>query len=289
MPRLTAARVLPPLVAAFVATALAQGCAVEPTFVAGDDGGGSSGAGSSNGGSGGGSGSGSGGSFGDAGSCEPGSVATFQPTVYHPAAAAWQGACVSKLYDPIQLFYDQCLGATATTATCAKFSQDFPSCTSCILTPESADHYGPLIDHGGFVTANQAGCIELTDPGALACAKSVQAVSECELSSCEANCPVSDSASLNGYEMCVHQADSAGCGTLESAAACTGPLADAGPGAAGCLLTDFAQFYNHVVPLFCGQMVLTPPPTGDAASADGESDATSASDTSAWPADGDSD
>ncbi len=169
---------------------------------------------------------------------------------------------------------------------CAQFSQAFPSCAGCILTPDTADHYGPLIDHGGFVTANQAGCVELTDPGALSCAKSVQGVSECELASCEANCPVSDAPSLSGYESCAMQADDAGCTTLESAAACRGPLADAGPGAAGCFVTDFTQFYRMVVPLFCGQPPRSPPPMGYDASAPAEAgDASGVDDASVWSGD----
>jgi hypothetical protein len=196
----------------------------------------------------------------DASSCRPGSVQTFQPGAYHPATAAWQGACATNIYDPIQLFYDECLGSGATPSTCADFQKNNAACFACILTPASADHYGPLIDNGGFVTGNVAGCIELTDPGELTCAKSVQALSECELASCAANCPVSDAHSLNSYNGCAAQADTGGCGQFEAATSCTDQLADGGTVATRCFASDFQHFYNAVVPLFCG----LPPPTPSA-------------------------
>jgi hypothetical protein len=238
------------LAAAFVAVALANGCTVEPIapqaprdaglWIWGDGSGSSSGSGSPR----------------DANSCQPGSVQTFQPSAYHPATAAWRGACTATLYDPIRLFYDQCLGSGATPAGCSDFAKHNAACVACILTPDTADHYGPLIDHGGFVTGNIAGCIELTLPGALSCAKSVQALSECELASCEANCPVTDTASLDSYNACASQADSAGCASYSMAASCADALVDAGTDAARCFAPDFRHFYDAVVPLFCG----TPPP-----------------------------
>jgi hypothetical protein len=124
------------------------------------------------------------------------------------------------------------------------------------VTPETADHYGPVIDHMGFVTANVAGCIELTDyPSGLACAKSVQAANGCELAACEANCPVHDMASRAGYDACAKQAAQVGCQYYDAMATryCNAER-DAGQ-AAICLFPMFQEFYNAVVPLFCG-----PPP-----------------------------
>jgi hypothetical protein len=125
--------------------------------------------------------------------------------------------------------------------------------------------YGPIIDHGAFVTANVAGCIDLeiagaTDGGsaAIGCAKAVDALEGCEVAACEANCPVSDTASLSRFEACSTSADGTGCSTYAAAAACTAP--DAGVGVPStCLQTDFSAFYHSVVPLFC-----LPPPVVDA-------------------------
>jgi hypothetical protein len=263
-PHTSAVRALSPVFATLVGLALAQGCTVEPVTSLGPqtEGGTWTSDGTATSSSSGSSGAGGSGGYADAGSCQAGSVQTFQPTAYRPATAAWQGVCIPKggapsdggaALDPIQLFREKCLGG-ASAAECDQFKYDYPACANCILTPDTADHYGPLIQHGGFVTGNVAGCIELTDPGALSCAKSVQALSECELASCEANCPVTDTNTLNSYMDCAMNADVGGCTPYESAAsACAYPLIDAG--LESLCFTDFATFYNSVVPLFCG-----PPP-----------------------------
>jgi hypothetical protein len=125
------------------------------------------------------------------------------------------------------------------------------ACAACIVTTESADFYGPVIDHGGFVTPNVAGCIELTDHSQYTCAENVQALTGCELAACEANCPVHDAASRAAYDACAAQAAQGGCTAFATAAKCADALQDGGP-AANCLLPMFQDFYNAVVPLFCG-------------------------------------
>jgi hypothetical protein len=211
------------------------------------DGGGS---GSSSGGSSSGSSSGFGG--GDASACQPGDVGTYRPGSYRLASGAGQGACIAGASgDPIAGFFDACLGPSATTDKCNTFRSANSTCVSCILTPESAPKYGPLIEHGGFVTVNVAGCIELADPGALACAKAVQALAGCELAACEANCPVHDSDSLTAYEACATNAETGGCDTYATAATCALTEPDAVADTAACL-GDFQTFYTNVVPRFCG-------------------------------------
>jgi len=249
---------------AIAGCALVSACTVEPVapqppggWDSGvGEGGGSSSSGGSGGASGGGSGSSSssgGGSGVEAGACEPASLATYQPT-YHPATGPWLGACTpAAIHD----FDDACLGTAATTDTCNAFRQANASCVACILSPESAKKYGPLVDHVTFVTANVAGCIELEDPAAIACARAVQFLDGCELAACEANCAVHDAASLAGYETCAGAADSGGCGVYSTAAACGLTVPDAAPATAICL-ADFQSFYDTVVPFFCG-----PPPVAD--------------------------
>jgi hypothetical protein len=196
---------------------------------------------------------------GDAGSCQPGDVATYQP-VYHPAGVA--DACTMG---QIQGFFDVCFGAQRSSALCQAFQADVDAgnCASCILTPDSAPTYGPLVDHGTFVTANVAGCIELAvetgasdatapDAGAsdLACAKAVQADEGCHLAACEANCDVTNSSTLSAYEGCATEADMGGCGTYAAAASCVEPDAQALLPPA-CLVQDFRSFYFAVAPAFC--------------------------------------
>ena len=210
----------------------------------------------------GGGGSGSGGGFAmyDASACQPGSVATYQPGTYHSASPVGQGSCVAATSgaDPIQGFYDACLGSGATTDACNDFRSQNATCVSCILTPQSAPHYGPLIDYTTYVTANVAGCLEVApsaagepEAGALACAKSVQALAGCELQACGANCPVHDGTSLSAYQSCASTSEQSVCASWATAAACADAAGDAGGLASACL-GSFQDFYDAVVPFFCG-------------------------------------
>jgi hypothetical protein len=199
----------------------------------------------------------------DGGVCMPGDVTTYHP-MYHQADVQ-PTACSPDL---VSSFFAACLGSSANKADCDSFRDANPDCAGCIVTPESAMEYGPIVDHGGFVTANVAGCIEVNvqsavdaGGGALGCAHAVQALEGCELAACEANCPVSDSASLSEFQGCSSSVDSMGCSTFAAAATCTAP--DAGDGLPTiCLTSDFATFYEAVVPLFC-----LPPPPVDAGAA----------------------
>jgi hypothetical protein len=265
--RRLAARLCGVVAVAALAAAAEGGCTVvaEPLpKAAGSGGSGGSSGGSSGmgGGSGGSSGSSSGGiAYVDANACQPGAVQTFVPAVYHPSAPPWQGVCTAhQSGDLIARFYDACLGAGAMPEGCAGFKKEYPDCAGCIVTPETAAAYGPLIDHGGFVTANEAGCLEVRDPAAITCAKSVQALSGCELAACVANCPVTDATSLSAYGKCTSQADAIGCATYVAAASCTSEAIEAGPSAvADCVTPDFKRFYDAVVPFFCGD---APPDAG---------------------------
>jgi hypothetical protein len=212
--------------------------------------------------------------FQDASACpQPGDVQTYVAGHYHPATAMYQGVCTR---DQIIGFYAACLvSPDASTSSCAAFMDPDAStgaCAACILTPESASAYGPLIDHGGFITPNVGGCIELTDPNGLPCAKAQQALLGCELLACEANCPVHDKDTRNLYDMCASMADTAGCQAFASKAACA---ADSGTSTI-CMAPTFEAFYGlpgmaGVVSLFCG----SPPPPSDAAAADAAHEASS--------------
>lgn len=212
---------------------------------------------------GGGSSSSGGFNMNDASSCQPGSLATYHPDAYHPASGRWQGKCVPDAQgDPVAAFYTACLSADATVDGCNLFRQQNADCVACILTGETAAKYGPILNHGGFVTANVAGCLELAgdqqpDASELPCAKAVQALAGCELAACEANCAVHDAASLAQYDACATSAEGAGCQTYATAATCAEPEQEASALGAACL-GDFQTFYQVVVPLFCG-----PPPASD--------------------------
>jgi hypothetical protein len=207
-------------------------------------------------------GSSSGGGFPmyDASACQPGSVASYQPASYRSASPVGQGACVAtgSETDPIQGFYEACLASTATTDGCNLFREQNEACVACILTPQTAARYGPLIDFTTYVIANVAGCIEVApaasgtpDSDGLACAKSVQALAGCELAACGANCPVEDAKSLSAYQSCATASEQSGCQDWATAAACADAEEDAGGLASACV-GSFPTFYDAVVPFFCG-------------------------------------
>ncbi len=188
----------------------------------------------------------------DGSTCQPGDVRTFVPAAYRPATPVWQDVCTGT---QISAFYTACIDPNATPASCQTFYQmdpANPTCAACILTPESMTNYGPLVDHGSFITENVGGCIELTDPTGLVCAKAQQALAGCDLAACEANCPVHDVASRAALDQCTAAAEAAGCQMFAAQASCALQAADAGSSSAACDSATFHDFYDLVVPLFCG-------------------------------------
>ena len=180
--------------------------------------------------------------------------------MYRPATAAWQDVCTT---DQMAGFYAACIAAGpdagASTVSCKAFSETSSgnaACAACILTPETMTAFGPLVDYGTFIADNVGGCIELTDPNGLVCAKAQQALAGCELAACQANCPVHDNASRDSLDQCTTAAAAAGCQMFATQAGCATTLAEAGTSTA--CATSFHDFYSAVVPLFCG-----PPPAID--------------------------
>jgi hypothetical protein len=209
-------------------------------------------------------------------SCHPGNVETFVPAAYRHPTPPGQGACVAGDGgpDPIEAYYDDCFGSGMTKTACDAFAAANPTCTACIESAETAPAYGPLVLANGFVEANVAGCIELESPSNFACAQAQQALSDCELAACAANCVVVDQASLLAYENCATQADQTGCSAYDTAAMCLSQEVEAG--ASGnpesiCLATTFEEFYFAIVPLFCGEGSTDGgPPVTDAGGAAGD-------------------
>jgi hypothetical protein len=192
-------------------------------------------------------------------SCHPGNVETFVPAPYRHPTPSGQGACVATDGgpDPIQEYYEDCFGSGMTKAACDGIAASNPTCKACIETAETAAAYGPLVLTNGFVEANVAGCIELESPSNFACAQAQQALSDCELAACAANCAVVDQTSLLAYEKCAGEADQTGCLAYDTAASCLGTEVEAGASGEAesvCLASTFEAFYAAIVPLFCGAM-----------------------------------
>ena len=188
----------------------------------------------------------------DASSCHPGDVETYVAPPYHPALQS-PGACGPGAAGNVsQLFYSSCFGPGATSAGCVGYAQSYASCAQCVMTPGAADHYGPLVDLGGFITQNVAGCIELVDPSpvALSCAKALQAQVGCERAACAANCPVYDPPSLHAYNDCAAAADEAGCRSYAATSACANVERDGGP--ASMCFGSLQDFFSFAALFFCG-------------------------------------
>jgi hypothetical protein len=220
----------------------------------------------------------SGGSIGldAASSCHASDVSTYVPGTYQSAvapSAACLGADGGETWDA---FFDACLGPDKSKTSCDAFTAT-PSnaaCAACVLTSYTSSSLGPIIDYGDFVGGNVAGCIELTTPTDLACAEKVQALTNCEIAACEANCPVSDEASLAARESCTSNVDAVGCYSFnQSASSCRAAEDDAGV-ASPCMDGAFKDFYEAVVPLFCGRTALDASAVFDA-SASGDAAVTS--------------
>jgi hypothetical protein len=187
--------------------------------------------------------------------CHPSDLLTYVPGSYKPAAIP-SSVCLGDDGGPTwDAFYDACLGPNKDTTSCDAYqaSPENAACAACIVTPFTDGTLGPILDYGEFVGGNVAGCIELAAPTEIACARAVQAQTDCELAACQANCPVSDPTSLTARDACTMAADMAGCSSfVQAASACRAAEADAGT-AAPCAPAAFKDFYDLVVPLFCGQ------------------------------------
>jgi hypothetical protein len=201
----------------------------------------------------------------DAAACQPGDVLPFAPTAYVHAAAPSDACQVTASGNPADAIFDGCFGASATPAGCAYAVKNNDPCWRCIDTTVSgAAAYGPVLADGtGIVRLNVAGCIELSDPSAIACAKALEAKAECDVDACEANCPViryspAAGTQLTAYEACTAVAELGGCQNFAAAAATACQGVDAGP--RGCSPAGipvqagdgaFEPLYRTAVALFC--------------------------------------
>jgi hypothetical protein len=116
-----------------------------------------------------------------------------------------------------------------------------------------ATNWGALVQFGTTVSLNVAGCIELLDPGALACATSVQQADDCEHKACDATCPpVTDEASFGNWQACVSASVSGVCATYTAAARCAQGELDAGAAARCISAPTFAEQFSAIGQVFCG-------------------------------------
>jgi hypothetical protein len=189
--------------------------------------------------------------------CAPADESSFTP-MWRPPRPPVTACTQAQIHA-----YRQCLDdsqTSATPASCAPFTGTAVSpadkaCLQCILSPEAATTYGPLIIHPGTIEVNVPGCIALAtgDSSTAGCGAKDQAAIACRLMACGAACPVTDQASFAREQACEEKALAGTCKTYGDAAACASALVEAGAAGATCLGgATFDERYDAIVPLFCG-------------------------------------
>lgn len=198
--------------------------------------------------------------FGDASVIDGGPVVcnsalstTFAPTFVPPATVS--GACTTEA---LGLYYDTCLGGSATTA-CTAWREQNPACSACVDPDGGA---GPIQVYGGkYSIPNLGGCIALTvgtEEDAGACAVAQAAANECQLAAC-GQCIATEGVAGNAIESCRQQAVNQGCSRYASGAttACADGTLGPDGGARACVAAagEGAGSKTRIVRLmnlFCG-------------------------------------
>jgi hypothetical protein len=181
--------------------------------------------------------------------CGPGSLSGFSPG-WVPPTGAHQNACTQT---EITQIYTDCVGNNSSEMACDQDQNNLPQCFACIFSPDTAASWGPIIEQqNGLLRANIFGCIALLEPCNLACAKASETQYECELTACEANCPVSGQSSETAYETCLQTADSCGCQPFYDPGQCVASITGSHPAAQCVNQSNFQAFYDFIAPLFCG-------------------------------------
>ncbi|HEX7600409.1 MAG TPA: hypothetical protein VF316_02345 [Polyangiaceae bacterium] len=182
--------------------------------------------------------------------CVPGDVSSFAPQWVAPIPAS--KACTQPLID--QYAADCIDDTTSSTAKCQAFDTANKACAACLVTPESASAYGPVIAKANNVLSlNVGGCLALTtgDVTAAGCGAKYEATGQCADLACDTNCPLpdGDSVAFQAYLACLQKSQTTVCKTYASADC---PEADAGPSTA-CALSagSFVDNFKLLAPVFC--------------------------------------
>jgi hypothetical protein len=187
------------------------------------------------------------------GACpSPGDVSGFVPT-WKPPTGAHRGQCTPALIDE---YYQDCL-AVGGTQTCAAFGPgtDGPhqACGACIASNFTDPSWGPLVRSPNIVETNGAGCIVLLDPSAIDCAKSVQALAQCEHAACDPVCHAAGTVGFDDWVQCSAASNACGCKSRLSESDCVKEIVSDGGPAAACLVGQtFQDFFQVTAAVFCG-------------------------------------
>ena len=176
----------------------------------------------------------------EAGVCAP-SDGGCVPRAVDPSRFHWVPPHVSPnacTLPQIDMFYQACMGASATEASCNGFLADIANqkCNDCILSQRGDTTYGALIQQplaGGIVyqVENSGGCIAALDPCNQPCADLALEFDQCTFDSCVSSCATRDELAA-----CTAQAAACVCaGYFQAAQDCGHELYAVGSPATGCV------------------------------------------------------
>jgi hypothetical protein len=135
--------------------------------------------------------------------CEPADATNWIPDTMQPPIS--MTACTAAQLDQ---FWDACLDASATQASCSTFESANKPCTDCLVTDVGASKWGPLVCDSINCVTNPGGCVALAQ--GQACGQAVFATFGCEGYSCS-DCAASNEYTPLRYEQCTQEADGSGC------------------------------------------------------------------------------
>jgi hypothetical protein len=184
---------------------------------------------------------------GDASACPtPIPLGGWTPPAFVPPRHV-PGACSAS---DITGYDTSCLVTGATAGTCLAFRTAHPTCAACLSSNATDPDWGPLVSFAGIEQVNLAGCIALTAPSDIACARSVEDLSLCLHAACDGVCPVTDEASFQLWHQCEASAEASGmeCATYANAANCASDAAPQ-PCTAG---STFDETFISIATVFCG-------------------------------------
>lgn len=184
--------------------------------------------------------------------CAPGDVSTFSPQ-WHPPAAHSTVCSAQQVTDILTCIFD----GNANQTFCDSVNNNTANqpCANCLLTPDTAPSYGPIVITGQIGSLNTAGCIAVKTGNTTSsgCGAKYAAARQCADAACSDNCPGSDSVALQELQQCETDALGGDCSTYASAAdSCATPLLAPDGGAAACSLgSTFLDAAINMGKIFC--------------------------------------
>lgn len=177
--------------------------------------------------------------------CVPAPVGTLTPTWIPPRAP--MAACSA---DQIDLYFSLCWTSAGTADSCDAFVKDNPRCAGCFEASHAFDEQlGPLVVVGPAYFVNAGGCLALSDPCNLECAKVSAFQDECTGASCAA-CPGDDP---SAWGVCTSAATACSCQSYTAQyVSCRDALEAQGNPAADCFSGDMKTQFEKVLTTFCG-------------------------------------